>query len=290
VICSNVLGGCGGTTGPSSIDPKSGKHYGVGFPVVTIGDIVQVQKKLIDFLGIKKLLAVAGGSMGGMQALEWALRYPDAITSCIVIASTTRLSAQSIGFNAVGRTTIMTDPNWKDGQYYGKEIPSTGLAIARMIGHITFLSDKSMHEKFGRRLQSREKFGFDLRSEFEVESYLDYQGQKFVVRFYANCYLYATKAMDYFDLAAYYGDGDLIKAMERAKCRFLVLSFTSDWLFPTYQSVELVDALAYIGLDVTYLDIDSPYGHDSFLLEYEFEEEIIVNFLDATFKKRGGRK
>lgn len=283
VICSNVLGGCVGTTGPSSINPRTGKPYGMEFPVVTIGDMVKVQKKLVDHLGIEKLLAVTGGSMGGMQALEWSLRFPNSVRSAIIIASTACLSAQSIAFDAVGRNAITSDPNWQGGNYYGGEIPARGLSIARMIGHITYLSDRSMHEKFGRKLQSSAKFNFDFSSEFQVESYLDYQGTKFVERFDANSYLYVTKAMDYFDVAGYYGEGVLEKALDLVKARIIILSFTSDWLFPPYQSEEMLDAFVQAGKDVSYVNIDSPYGHDAFLLEYELETKLIGTFLYATY-------
>ena len=283
VICSNVLGGCAGTTGPSSINPQTGKPYGASFPVITIGDMVKVQKLLIDYLGIPKLLGVIGGSMGGMQALEWALRYPDSVCSSIVIAAPARLSPQSIAFDAVGRNAIIRDENWNKGDYYGKSVPSVGLSIARMIGHITYLSDEAMHKKFGRRLQSKNQLGFDFSKEFQVESYLDYQGNKFVERFDANTYLYVTKAMDYFDVAMTYGEGDLEKAMEKIKSRMLILSFTSDWLFPPYQSWEMVSALLKLKKDVSYFNIETDCGHDAFLLEIEKEEEIISSFLDATF-------
>lgn len=286
VICSNVIGGCAGTTGPSSINPATGKPYGANFPVITIGDMVKVQKLLLDYLGIKKLLAVIGGSMGGMQALEWALRFPENVLSSIVIAATARLSPQSIAFNAVGRNAIIRDENWNGGDYYGRVPPSVGLSIARMIGHITYLSDESMHKKFGRRLQTRNEFGFDFSKEFQVESYLDYQGNKFVEIFDANSYLYVTKAMDYFDVAATYGKGSLEEAMRLVQSRMLVVSFTSDWLFPPYQSQEIVNALLKQKKDVSYYNIESSYGHDAFLLEIDLEEKIISSFIDATFEKR----
>ena len=285
VICSNSIGGCAGTTGPSSIDPKTGKPYGANFPVVTIGDMVKVQKRLITHLGIDKLLCVAGGSMGGMQALEWALRYPDRVRSAMVIAATSRLSPQSIAFDAVGRNSIIRDENWQGGDYYGKTLPSVGLSIARMIGHITYLSDESMHKKFGRLLQTRNAVGYDFDKEFQVESYLDYQGNKFVEIFDANTYLYVTKAMDYFDIPASYGKGSLEEAIQLVQARMLVLSFTSDWLFPPYQSKEIVDALMKRKKDVTYVNIESSYGHDAFLLEIETEEKIMQRFLDATYRQ-----
>jgi homoserine O-acetyltransferase len=282
VICSNVIGGCRGTTGPSTIDPETDQAYGLDFPVVTIGDMVEVQKRLLGYLGIEKLLAVAGGSMGGMQAIEWALRYPDASRAHIVIASTARLSPQSIAFNTVGRSAILSDSDFLAGRYYDSTIPYRGLSLARMIGHITYLSDESMETKFGRRLQEGENFSYDFKSEFQVESYLNYQGSKFVERFDANTYLYVTKAMDYFDVARYYGGGSLEKAMERVKSRVLLLSFSSDWLFPTAQSRDVVKALSRLRKDVTWVDIPSSYGHDAFLLEMETESEIIRAFLSAT--------
>ncbi len=286
VVCSNVLGGCSGTTGPSSINPKTGKPYGLDFPVVTIGDMVKVQKKLLDFLGIERLLAVAGGSIGGMQALDWALRYPQVVRSALVIAATSRLSAQGIAFNEVGRNSILNDKNFNNGDYYEKTSPAEGLAVARMIGHITYLSDESMHAKFGRRmLNPKEEFSYAFDKEFQVESYLDHQGTVFVERFDANSYLYMTKASDYFDVAATFGDGDVGKAFERIQGRMLVVSFSSDWLFAPYHSVEVVDALIKNQKDVTYINIDSSYGHDAFLLELDTEGKIIKLFIDATYNK-----
>ncbi len=284
VVCSNVLGGCQGTTGPSSLNPKTGKPYGTTFPVITIGDMVQVQWYLMKHLGITKWLSVAGGSMGGMQALEWALRYPEHVHSAMVIASTGRLSPQSIAFNAVGRNAIISDPNWQNGDYYGKAVPEKGLSIARMIGHITYLSEVSMEKKFGRKLQNKSEFSFDFSTEFAVESYLHHQGQKFVERFDANTYLYVTKAMDYFDVAAKYGKGSLKEAMKRIASRMFLLSFSSDWLFPPSQTQELVDALIANHKDVTFYNIDSSYGHDAFLLEVEKESSLIQRFLESSSK------
>ncbi len=277
VICSNVLGGCQGTTGPGSVDPDTGAPYGVTFPIITIGDMVQVQERLISHLGIKRLLAVAGGSMGGMQALEWAVRYPDRIAGAIVLASTARPSAQAIAFNAVGRNAIMSDALWNDGNYYGRTPPARGLSIARMVGHITYLSDESMREKFGRRLQERDQFGFDFSDQFEVESYLEYKGGTFVDRFDANTYIYLSKAIDYFDLADSYGT--LEDAFSRSAARFLIVSFTSDWLYPSYQSREIVVALMRRDREVSYTEIDSPFGHDSFLLETNRQGALISGFL-----------
>jgi len=278
VICSNMLGGCKGTTGPSSINPDTGKEYGLEFPVFTIEDVVKVQKKLIDYLGVKKLI-VAGGSMGGMQALEWALAHEDLITHVIFIASTPRLSAQSIAFNAVGRNAILSDPNFNNGNYYDGERPEKGLAIARMVGHITYLSEEAMHKKFARRFQDKESPNFDFGIDFEVESYLAHQGQTFVDRFDANSYLYITKAVDYFDIAQKYGS--LEKAFEKTKSKYLIISFSSDWLFPSSQSKELVNALMRNKKDVSFCEIKSPCGHDAFLLEYETQTKIIKSFLEG---------
>ncbi|MFP4113329.1 MAG: homoserine O-acetyltransferase MetX [Spirochaetota bacterium] len=281
VICSNVLGGCRGTTGPGSTDPSTGKPYGLSFPVVTIEDMVNVQYRLVRHLGIERLLAVAGGSMGGMQALQWAVSYPDAVAGVIVLASTARLSAQGIAFNAVGRNAIMSDARWNNGNYYGKEPPARGLAIARMVGHITYLSDASMHEKFGRRLQERDRFGFDFSDQFEVESYLEYKGGSFVDRFDPNTYLYLSKAIDYFDLGGKYGS--LEQAFARTTSKYLVISFSSDWLYPSYQSKEIVVALMRERKDVSYTELDCPYGHDSFLLETERQRPLIASFLQTVY-------
>ena len=280
VICSNVLGGCRGTTGPGSIDPLTGSPFAMHFPVITISDMVRLQKKLIDHLGIPRLLSVAGGSMGGMQALEWAAAYPDSVASAIPIASTARHSAQQIAFNEVGRQAIMADPDWRNGDYYGKARPARGLAVARMVGHITYMSDHSMREKFGRRLRDKDAFGFDFSVDFEVESYLRYRGSQFVDRFDANSYLYITKAMDYFDLTA--SKRSLAQVFEGVKTRFLVLSFTSDWLYPSYQSQEIVNALRSRNCDVAYCELESSYGHDSFLLESMEQTETLRGFLKST--------
>jgi len=277
VICSNVLGGCMGTTGPSSINPETGKPYGLDFPVITIRDMVKVQKKLIDFLGIKQLFAVAGGSMGGMQALQWCIDYPDMVRNAIVIAATARMSPQCIAFNEVGRVAIMSDPNWRGGNYYGKSVPRNGLALARMIGHITYLSEASMMEKFGRRLQGKDKYSFRFDPEFQVESYLHYKGEKFVERFDANSYLYITKAMDYFDLAE--GYKSLADAFKHVKAKFLVISISSDWLYPPHQSREIVSALTANNIEVIYYELNSQYGHDAFLVETAQLTYIIKNFL-----------
>src|SRR5713226_5126580 len=229
IICSNVLGGCQGTTGPSSINPQTGCPYAMAFPVITMGDMVRVQTMLIDWLGIERLLAVAGGSMGGMQALEWAVTYPDHVAAALPIATTARHSAQQIAFNEVGRQAVMADPDWNGGDYYSGRPPARGLAVARMVGHITYMSDESMRQKFGRRLRAPDQF--------EVESYLQYRGNQFVDRFDANSYLYITRAMDSFDLTQ---RGTLAALFESIRARFLVISFTSDWLYPSYQSQEIV--------------------------------------------------
>lgn len=277
VICSNILGGCKGTTGPSSINPETNRPWGLDFPVITIGDMVKVQKRLVEHLGIPKLLAVVGGSMGGMQVLEWTVRYPDAVVAAIPIATTARLNAQSIAFDAVGRNAILADPNYKAGQYHGGAGPDSGLAIARMVGHITYLSEKGMHEKFGRELRHAEKYAYDFTSEFSVETYLDHQGRAFVERFDANSYLYITKAMDYYNLGK--AEGSLAAAMRNTQARFLLISFSSDWLFTPEQSRELVHALLAGGKTVSYCDIRSPYGHDAFLLEPEILGRLISGFL-----------
>ncbi len=289
VISSNVIGGCKGSSGPSSINPATGKEYGVTFPMVTVGDMVRAQKLLIDHLGIPKLLAVTGGSMGGMQALEWSVAYPEMVSSCISIASTRRHSPMQIAFNEVGREAIMADPNWKGGDYYQGDPPDNGLAVARMIGHITYLSDESMHEKFGRRMRENKAPDHDLTLDFEVESYLRYQGEVFTRRFDANTYLYITKALDYFDLAA--GRGVLVEAFRELPndMRFLIIAFSSDWLYPPYQSKEIVHALKGNGLDCSYLEMRSSHGHDAFLLENKDLTRVIWHFLETTGRQQGLR-
>lgn len=278
VICSNVIGGCKGSTGPSSINPETGRPFGLTFPIITIGDMVRAQRQLIAHLGIEKLLCVAGGSMGGMQTLEWITRYPDMVRSAIVIATTPVLSPQAIAFDAVGRHAIQADPAFHHGDYYDKAPPSTGLSIARMLAHITYLSDESMRIKFGRALRNTQNYRYDFESEFSVETYLDYQGEQFVNRFDANSYLYITKAIDYFDLAAPYGSLD--NAMARVMAKVMVLSYTSDWLYPPYQSESIVHALMRQKKDVTYCNIESNYGHDAFLLEKSVMKKLISGFLE----------
>ncbi|WP_367343661.1 homoserine O-acetyltransferase [Methanomethylovorans sp.] len=277
VICSNILGGCNGTTGPASIDPKTGEIYGLSFPIITIGDIVNLQKRLIDHLGIRQLLAVIGGSMGGMQALQWSVSYPEMVRKVVAIATTARSTPQQIAFNEVGRQAIMSDPKWNKGKYFNGTIPERGLALARMIGHITYLSDDSMHNKFGRNLQNKEAVGYDFSTEFQVQSYLHYQGESFTKRFDANSYLYITKAIDYFDLSV---NGSLTAGFSKTGPIFLVISVTSDWLYPPYQSEEIVSALTANDIEVQYCEIRSSYGHDAFLLESGQLNYIISQFLD----------
>ena len=275
VICSNVIGGCKGSTGPSSVNPKTGKPYGLDFPMITISDMVNAQKKLIDHLGIKKLLCVAGGSMGGMQVLQWAVSYPESVLSAIPIAITMKHSPQQIAFDEVGRQSVMADLAWDHGNYYSHEPPERGLAVARMIGHITYMSDQSMEEKFSRKLKDK-GYTFSFQTDFEVEGYLRYRGDIFVKRFDANSYLYVTKAMDYFDVS---GD-KFIKKGKGHDTKFLVVSFKSDWLYPSYQSREIAHQLKLRGIDVTYCEIKSTYGHDAFLVEVADETNLIKHFVE----------
>jgi homoserine O-acetyltransferase len=277
VICSNIIGGCKGSTGPSSVDPKTQKPYGLSFPMITIADMVRAQKRLIERLGIEKLLCVIGGSMGGMQVLQWVAAYPENVRSVIPIATALKHSPQQIAFDEVGRQAVMADPAWNQGNYYGREKPERGLAVARMIGHITYMSDKSMEEKFSRRLKDN-NYSFKFITDFEVEGYLRYRGDNFVRRFDANSYLYITKAMDYFDLS----QDKLIPKDRKIEVRFLVIAFKSDWLYPAYQSQEIVRQLKIKGADATYCEINSTYGHDAFLLEVEEETRLIKPFLHKT--------
>lgn len=274
VICSNILGGCKGSTGPSSINPETGKPYGISFPVITVADMVNAQKKLIEHLGIRQLFAVAGGSMGGMQVLQWAVSYPDMVKKAIAIATTASTTPQQIAFGAIGRKAITDDPNWNGGDYYGKAIPAQGLSLARMIGHITYLSDASMQKKFGRVL--KEEVDQDFSPNFQVESYLNHQGDTFTKRFDANSYLYITKAVDFFDLSK---NGSLIEGLSGVTAKFLVISISSDWLYPPYQSQEIVSALIANGVDAKYEEIRSQYGHDAFLLEEGQLSYLIRGFL-----------
>jgi len=276
VICVNTIGSCKGSTGPASINPKTDKPYGLGFPVITIGDMVLTQKQLIDHLGIKKLFCCAGGSMGGLLALKWSVLYPDSANSFVLVACNYRHTAQQIALHEVARQAIMTDPGWEKGDYYGKSIPANGMAVSRMIGHITYMSEASMEEKFGRKLIKEEKLGYDFSHDFEVESYLNYRGTSFVQRFDANSYLYLSKALDYFDLSE---EGDLIAMFKNIRSHFLIISFSSDWLYPPYQSKQLVKALKINDIDVSSIIIDTNYGHDAFLIEVEGQSRLIKNFL-----------
>lgn len=265
VICANTIGGCRGSTGPSSTNPGTGRPYGLDFPVFTIRDIVRSQRALIDHLGIDRLLAVAGASMAGMETLEWAITYPNRVKLSIPIATASAQSAQNIAFNEMGRRAIMADPRWKKGDYYGKESPLDGLAVARMIGHVTYVSDATLTSKFGRKLENGDGYGFSLDPEFQVESYLKNKGETFTRRFDANSYLYITRAIDYFDLSKEYGTLD--NAIGRAESRFLLLSFTSDWLYPPSKSEEILSALRRCRKHGAHEVIDSTFGHDAFLIE-----------------------
>ena len=277
IICSNVLGGCKGTTGPSSINPKTGKEYGLDFPVITISDMVKVQKKLVESFEINQLYAVIGGSMGGMQVLEWMVSYPKMMKKAIPIATAAMSYPQQIAFNAVGRQSIFSDPNWNGGNYYETgEIPRNGLSLARMIAHITYLSDESMDIKFGRGLQDKDEISYDFTVDFQVESYLKHQGETFVKRFDANSYLYITKAVDLFDLSV---NDSLIDGLKDVEAKIEVISVDSDWLYPTEQSTEIVTALNANDVEVSFSEIKSNYGHDAFLLEKGQLNYIFSNFL-----------
>jgi homoserine O-acetyltransferase len=283
IICSNVLGGCKGTTGPSSINPNTGKKYGLDFPIISISDMVNVQKHLIDHLEIDQLLSVAGGSMGGMQALEWLTAHPERLKSAIVIATAAKHSPQQIAFHEVGRQAIMADPHWRDGYYYGGHPPAKGLAVARMIGHITYMSEISMAEKFRRRSVEEKLHKFSVGS--EVEDYLYNRGNHFVKRFDANSYLYITRAIDSFDASK---GKNLHEVFKETKAKVLVLAFKSDWLYPASQSKEIVKACKWAGIDTTYCEIDSTYGHDAFLLEVEEETHLVKYFLQKAFLEKEG--
>jgi homoserine O-acetyltransferase len=287
VICANVLGGCTGTTGPASTDPETGKPWGLSFPMVTIRDMVRAQAALIDSLGIETLFCVAGGSMGGMQVLQWAASYPGRVFSALPLATAAKHSAQNIAFHEVGRQAVMADPDWRGGRYLEEGTrPSKGLSVARMGAHITYLSEPALHRKFGRKLQDREAPTFSFDADFQVESYLRYQGISFVERFDANSYLYVTRAMDYFDLAADH-DGVLAKAFSGTKTRFCVASFTSDWLFPTVDSRAIVHALNAAGASVSFVELESDKGHDAFLLEEPNLFATTRGFLGAAARARG---
>lgn len=286
VICANVLGGCMGTAGPPTIDPATGKPYGIGFPMITIADMVQAQKLLIDHLGIERLFCVIGGSMGGMQVLEWAARYPESVHGAIPIATAARHSAQNIAFHEVGRQAIMADPSWHGGAYFDQGVrPKGGLAVARMAAHITYLSEAALHRRFGRNLQDRQALSYGFDADFQVESYLRHQGITFVDRFDANSYLYITRAMDYFDLARDH-DGVLAHAFRDTPVRFCLVSFTSDWLFPTRESREIVQALNAVAANVSFVEIDSDKGHDAFLLAEPAFHRVLRGFLGGLEEHR----
>lgn len=282
IVCVNVLGSCLGSSGPSSIDPATGKPYGMSFPVITIADMVRAQAMLLDHLGVGDLQAVIGGSMGGMQVLSWTILYPERVRSAIAIATTARHSAQNIAFHEVGRQAIMGDPNWRGGDYYAdNNPPAAGLAVARMAAHITYLSEAGLTEKFGRKLQGRDAKSFGFDADFQIESYLRHQGISFTDRFDANSYLYITRAMDYFDLAEPY-EGVLAKAFAGAKnTRFCVISFDTDWLYPTAESRHIVHALNAAGAPVSFVELSSPFGHDAFLLDVPEQNSIVDGFIRA---------
>jgi len=287
VICSNILGGCMGSTGPASTNPETGQPYGVDFPVITIGDMVNAQARLIDHLGIGQLFAVVGGSMGGMQVLEWAARYKDRVFAAVPIATAARHSAQNIAFHEVGRQAVMADPDWCAGRYWAAgKVPRNGLSVARMAAHITYLSEDALQKKFGRNLQDCSGLTFSFNADFQVESYLRHQGSTFVDRFDANSYLYITRAMDYFDMAAEHGEV-LANAFRGTRTRFCVVSFTSDWLYPTRESRAIVRALNAVAANVSFVDIDSDRGHDAFLLDEPVFFNTIRGFMSAAAKKRG---
>lgn len=282
VICSNVIGSCFGSTGPASINPKTGKRYNLTFPVITIRDMVRAQKLLIEALGIRRLLSVMGGSMGGMQTLEWVTQYPEAIASAVLLATTPRPSPLAISMNAIARWAIFNDPTWRKGEY--KNNPKDGLALARAIGHITFLSDESMQAKFGRKFSARDG-QFDFFGQFEVERYLDYNGYSFVSRFDANSFLYLAKALDLYDVSL--GYESMAEAFARVTAPLQFFAFSSDWLYPPGQTEEMVSSLRKLGKEVEYHLINSSYGHDAFLLEHEAFTPLVKRFLDAAYAKGG---
>ena len=286
VICSNVLGGCAGSTGPKELQNGSDVAYGGNFPSVTIKDMVKAQSLLIESLNIEKLFSVIGGSMGAMQALQWAIDFPDKILNIIHIAGALKHSAQNIAFHEVGRQAIMSDPIWKNGKYFeNNEVPERGLSVARMIAHITYLSENAMHRKFGRKLQSRDIISFGFDADFQVESYLRYQGKSFVERFDANSYLYLTRAMDYFDHDETFRKNIEFSHNPNNHLKYLIVSFTSDWLFPTIESKMIVNQLNSLSREVSFLEIDTDKGHDSFLLEEPQLDDVIKGFLTNNFAK-----
>ena len=287
VICANVVGGCLGTTGPASLNPATGRAYGLDLPVITIRDMVRAQAMLVDHLGIETLFCVAGGSMGGMQVLQWAALFPERVFSAMPIATGARHSSQNIAFHEVGRQAVMADPDWRQGRYLDEGTrPEKGLSVARMAAHVTYLSDQALHAKFGRKLQDRAAPTFSFDADFQIESYLRYQGRSFVERFDANSYLYMTRAMDYFDLAADYG-GLLARAFGGTKTRFCVASFTSDWLFPTAESRAIVHALNAGGASVSFVEIETDKGHDAFLLDVPDLMTTSRGFIESAARARG---
>lgn len=287
VICSNVLGGCLGSSGPKEINPATAKPYGLQFPVITIRDMVNAQAMLLDHLGIQQLFCVIGGSMGGMQVLQWAASYPERVFAAIPIACAAKHSAQNIAFHEVGRQAIYADPQWQKGDYFEQNtIPRAGLAVARMAAHITYLSEAALHRKFGRNLQNRERITYGFETEFQVESYLLHQGSSFVERFDANSYLYITRAMDYFDLAAQAG-GVLANVFQGTRTKFCVVSFTSDWLFPTSENKEIVRALNAAAANVSFVEIETDKGHDAFLLDEPVMFATLQGFIDGCAEQRG---
>ncbi|MEN2978655.1 homoserine O-acetyltransferase [Tistrella bauzanensis] len=287
VICANILGGCMGSTGPASINPQTGTVWGTDFPLVTIADMVRAQKLLIDHLGIDRLFAVVGGSMGGMQVLQWAVSYPDRVFAAVPIATAARHSAQNIAFHEVGRQAIIADPAWHQGRYADHDTrPTKGLAVARMTAHITYLSEMALHTKFGRRLQDRQRMSYGFEADFQVESYLRHQGISFVDRFDANSYLYITRAMDYFDIAADHG-GVLASAFRGSRVRFCLISFSSDWLFPTVESRTIARAVNAVAGNVSFTEIDTDRGHDAFLLDEPVFARIVSGFMDGAAAHAG---
>ena len=287
IICINVLGGCMGTVGPARNDPDTGEPYGLSFPVITVGDMVRAQAMLLDHLGIEQVFCVIGGSMGGMQVLQWASAYPERVFAAIPIACAARYSAQNIAFHEVGRQAIMADPEWRGGEYYRHNTtPRSGLAVARMAAHITYLSESALRRRFGRKLQNRQSVTYGFDADFQVESYLRHQGITFVERFDANSYLYITRAMDYFDMAAEYG-GTLAAAFADSPVRFCLIAFTSDWLFPTSETREIVHALNAVAADVSFVEIETDKGHDAFLLDETELHAVLAGFLNAAAEKRG---
>ncbi len=292
VVCTNLIGSCRGSTGPSSINPDTGKLFGLDFPVVTVGDMVRAEKRALEVLGIDSVLAVGGGSLGGMRALEWTVAYPESVRSCVSIASTARLGSQGVAWNAIARSAIMADPDWQAGFYYDTgRAPTAGIGVARMVGHVTYLSAESMREKFDRRLQDRERYSFTLTEpDFAVESYLRHQADTFATRFDANSYLYISRALTYFDLARDHGRGSLARALADVSARYLLVSFSSDWLYPPRDSHELETALRANGKSVEHHEIEASYGHDSFLLEERRQAPIIAAFLQEVAGVRGSKR